>query len=53
MWFVWHTGVEKLMEVYHNRPSFADADAQEDAKQRLSHVSQNVKILVLLCHTKT
>ncbi len=31
-------GVEKLMEVYHNRPNFADADAQEDARQRLTHV---------------
>ena len=26
------------MEVYHNRPNFADADAQEDARQRLTHV---------------
>ena len=32
------SGVEKLMEVYHNRPNFADADAQEDARQRLTHV---------------
>ncbi len=32
-------GVEKLMEVYHNRPNFADADAQEDARNRLAHVS--------------
>ena len=32
-------GVEKLVEVYQNRPSFADAEAQEDARQRLGHVS--------------
>ena len=28
-------GVQKLVEVYQNRPSFGDADAQEDARQKL------------------
>ncbi|XP_021368496.1 nostrin-like isoform X2 [Mizuhopecten yessoensis] len=32
-------GVEKLVEVYKQRPNFADQDAQDDAKQRLSQVT--------------
>ena len=32
------TGVQKLVEVYRNKPNFADAEAQEDTKQRLHHV---------------
>ena len=35
------------MEVYHNRPNFADADAQEDARQRLTHVRRVA--LYILC----
>ncbi len=31
-------GVEKLLEVYRNRPSFADADSQEEARTRLANV---------------
>lgn len=31
-------GVEKLVEVYRERPNFADQDAQEDARQRLNQV---------------
>lgn len=38
-------GVEKLMEVYQNRPNFADADAQEDARLRLIHVSQLITVM--------
>ena len=26
------------MEVYENRPNFADAEAQDDARQKLAHV---------------
>lgn len=32
-------GVEKLVGVYTGTPNFADADAQEDARQRLSQVT--------------
>ena len=31
-------GIDKLLGVYKDRPSFADAEAQEDVKQRLSQV---------------
>ncbi|XP_060579038.1 nostrin-like isoform X2 [Ruditapes philippinarum] len=31
-------GVEKLVDVYRERPNFADADAQEEARQRLNQV---------------
>ena len=31
-------GVQKLVEVYKNKPNFADAEAQEDTRQRLHHV---------------
>ncbi len=37
------------MEVYHNRPSFADADAQEDARNRLAHVSMLQQSILLSC----
>ena len=33
-----HLGVEKLMQVYKDRPNFADQDAQDDAKNRLMQV---------------
>ena len=32
-------GVEKLVEVYRNKPNFADAEAQEDVRNRLRTVS--------------
>jgi hypothetical protein len=32
------TGVEKLVDVYRERPNFADPDAQEEARQRLNQV---------------
>lgn len=38
-------GVEKLVEVYQNRPSFADAEAQEDVRQRLGHVNAMVNFV--------
>ena len=31
-------GVQKLVEVYKSKPNFADAEAQEDTRQRLHHV---------------
>ena len=36
------------MEVYHNRPNFADADAQEDARQRLTHVRRVVLYVMFM-----
>ncbi|KAK3108067.1 hypothetical protein FSP39_000542 [Pinctada imbricata] len=38
-------GVIKLVEVYKERPNFADQDAQEDAKQRLSQVMFTINFL--------
>ena len=37
------------MEVYHNRPNFADADAQEDARQRLTHVRISILMFTCMC----
>ena len=31
-------GIDKLLVVYTDRPDFADAEAQEDVRQRLSQV---------------
>lgn len=31
-------GVEKLMDVYRTRPSFADVDTRSEVDQRLNHV---------------
>lgn len=36
------TGVQKLVEVYKDKPNFADAEAQEDTRQRLHGVSQSL-----------
>jgi len=44
-------GVEKLMEVYTNRPNFADAEAQEDARLRLIHINAMLALLEA-CHFK-
>ena len=41
MYSIISTGVEKLVGVYKERPNFADADAQEDARQRLSQVTHS------------
>ena len=43
--------MEKLAEVYQNKPSYADAEAQADTRQRLAHVSQGACIILeaLLC----
>ena len=38
------------MEVYHNRPNFADADAQEDARQRLTHVRRGCLVYPVYRH---
>ena len=37
------------MEVYENRPNFADAAAQDDARQRLAHVCILIAIFSLVC----
>jgi len=34
-----HDGVQKLGEVYRDKPTFANADAQDEVNQRLSSVS--------------
>ncbi|KAL8616588.1 hypothetical protein ACOMHN_036620 [Nucella lapillus] len=56
-------GVQKLVEVYKNKPDFADAEAQEDTRQRLqqtmlmlncleaSHLKINVCLCKLECRT--
>lgn len=38
-------GVEKLMQVYKDRPDFADQDAQDDAKNRLMQVTFTLNFL--------
>ncbi|KAJ8313958.1 hypothetical protein KUTeg_008519 [Tegillarca granosa] len=38
-------GVEKLVEVYEQRPNFADKDAQDDARQRLAQVTFTMNFL--------
>jgi hypothetical protein len=43
-------GVQKLVEVYKNKPDFADAEAQEDTRQRLHQVWEiNVRVSVSVC----
>ncbi|XP_036362386.1 nostrin isoform X4 [Octopus sinensis] len=38
-------GVEKLLQVYKDRPNFADADAQDEAKNRLMQVTFTLNFL--------
>ncbi|CAG5124058.1 unnamed protein product, partial [Candidula unifasciata] len=38
-------GVEKLVEVYKNKPSFADADAQEETRQKLEQATLMLNFL--------
>ncbi|KAL3831454.1 hypothetical protein ACJMK2_023203 [Sinanodonta woodiana] len=38
-------GVEKLLEVYKERPNFADKDAQEDTRQRILQVTLMMNFL--------
>lgn len=40
-------GVEKLKEVYQNRPNFADQEAQEDTRQKLIGVSAHANLGVV------
>ena len=39
-------GVEKLLEVYRNKPSFADAEAQEDSRQKCHQVINFIMFMV-------
>lgn len=38
-------GVEKLIEVYRNKPSFADAGTQEETRQKLEQVGRTACVL--------
>ncbi|XP_046580411.1 nostrin-like isoform X1 [Haliotis rubra] len=38
-------GVQKLVDVYKSKPNFADADAQEDVKQRLEQTTFTLNFL--------
>ncbi|KAK2147890.1 hypothetical protein LSH36_530g00009 [Paralvinella palmiformis] len=38
-------GVEKLLEVYKNKPNFADAEAQEDSRQKSHQVSVMISFI--------
>jgi hypothetical protein len=37
-------GVEKMVEVYRNRPSFADADTREEVDERMNNVSSEISM---------
>ena len=56
MYNIYISGVEKLLEVYKNKPNFADAEAQEDSRQKSHQVRlknsnscQKLLILLLMC----